>query len=162
MSDERRRGQHRVSVSIALAAAFALIGCARQAADATPEGAVHLWIERAEASLEDRRAAREAYALLGPVARANLEERALRASRGQGRRVEPHEMLAEGRFGLRFRPKTMSATFLGPDDAVVHVRGSGAEEHASVRCHRENGTSWRIEPGLPALSASPRRDDAGQ
>lgn len=136
------------------------LACSRPAPDATPEGAVHLWLDRMEASGEDRRAAREAYALLGPKARANLEERAARASRVQGRTVEPHEMLAEGRFGLRFRPKTMTASIQGVD-AVVEVRGGSPEtERATVRCHLE-GNGWRIEPGLPEIAPLLRREDGG-
>lgn len=130
--------------------------CSRAAPDATPEGAVRLWLEKMESAAEDQRAMREAYDLLGPRARANLKERAERASRGQGRRSEPWEMLAEGRFGLRFRPRSMASTLRG-DDATVDVRGEGSDEHALVRCTRENG-AWRIEPELPELQAPTRRD----
>ena len=112
-----------------------------------------------ESAGEDARAMKEAYALLGPRARANLKERAERASRGQGRRYEPYEMLAEGRFGLRFRPKTMSAKIEG-DDALVDVRGDGPGEQASVKCKRE-GAAWRIEPELPDIVTPARRADAG-
>jgi hypothetical protein len=142
-----------------LALALLLTACSRPAPDATPEGAVRLWLEKMETSADDGRATRDAYQLLGPRARANLEERAERASRGQGRRFEPYEMLAEGRFGLRFRPKTMSARVEG-DDAWVEVKGDRAEEHATVKCARE-GASWRIEPDLPELVIPTRRVDAG-
>src|SRR3954452_21379089 len=98
---------------------FALFAsCSRAAPDATCENAVRLWLERMEASTEDGRAAREAYAILGPTARTNLERRAERASRVQGRQVEPYEMLAEGRFGLKFRPKQMTTRILD-DQATV-------------------------------------------
>lgn len=141
--------------------AVALLGgCTRTAPDATPEGAVHVWLDRMEESSEDQRAARDAYALLGPTARANLEERAVRASRVLGRQVAPQEMLAEGRFGLRFRPKSMTSTIQG-SDAIVSVLGSSPEtEHATVRCHLENG-GWRVEPSLPEQSTLPRREDGG-
>jgi hypothetical protein len=136
--------------------------CSRAAPDATPDGVVHLWLERMETSTDDPRAAREAYALLGPASRSTLEDRAARASRVQGRRVEPYEMLAEGRFGLKFRPKTMSATVTG-DQASVEVMGSDpAAEHATVHCTRERpGEGWRIEPGLPDITALPRWRDGG-
>ena len=39
--------------------------------DATPEGAVRTWLERMEESEDDPSAGREAYALLGPTARAD-------------------------------------------------------------------------------------------
>jgi hypothetical protein len=106
-----------------------------------------------ESAADDGRAMKEAYALLGPKARANLKERADRASRGQGRRYEPYEMLAAGRFGLRFRPKTMHAKIEG-DHAWVEVKGEGPDERATVKCSREN-TGWRIEPELP--DATPTR-----
>jgi len=124
-------------------------GCSRAAPDATPEGVVRLWLERMESAAEDGRAMKEAYELLGPRARANLKDRADRASRGQGRRYEPHQMLAEGRFGLRFRPKAMTARIEG-DDAWVEVKGDGPDQRATVKCTRE-GEAWRIEPDLPEV-----------
>jgi hypothetical protein len=134
-------------------------GCSRSAPDATPEGVVRLWLERMESAAEDGRAMKEAYALLGPRARANLKERAERASRGQGRRFEPHEMLAEGRFGLRFRPKVMTTRIEG-EDAWVEVKGDGPDQNATVKCTRE-GSAWRIEPELPDVVAPARRMDGG-
>lgn len=141
------------------ALSLALAGCSRAALDATPEGTVRLFVEKMESGSEDPRAMREAYLLLGARARANLKERADRASKGQGRRYEPHEMLAEGRFGLKFRPKAMTAKVEG-DDAFVDVRGEGPEEHATVHCTRE-GPAWRVEPELPDVLAPQRRADGG-
>jgi hypothetical protein len=110
-----------------------------------------------ELSQEDPRAMRDAYALLGPDARANLEERAKRVTLAQGRRVEPYEMLADGRFGLRFQPRTMKVTTVG-DHATVEVLGDDpANERASVRCVREAGV-WHVEPELPEGVALPKRD----
>jgi hypothetical protein len=112
-----------------------------------------------ESAAEDGHAMKEAYQLLGPRARANLKERADRASRGQGRRFEAHEMLAEGRFGLRFRPKAMTSRIEG-DDAWVDVKGDGPNERATVKCTRE-GTAWRIEPDLPDVLTPAHRPDGG-
>ena len=145
-----------VFVLVALAM---LAGCQRAAPDATPEGSVCLFVEKMESGAEDPHAMREAYGLLGPHARANLKERAERASKGQGRRYEPFEMLAEGRFGLKFRPKTMVAKVDG-DDAFVDVRGDGPEERATVHCMRE-GVAWRVEPELPEVLAPQKRGDGG-
>jgi hypothetical protein len=142
-----------------LAFLFLLVACTRSAPDATPEGAVRQWVEKMESGSEDGRAMKEAYGLLGPRARANLKERAERASRGQGRRWEPHEMLAEGRFGLSFRPKAMTSKIDG-DEATVDVRGDAPEDRAVVRCTRENG-AWRVEPELPDVQAPARRPDGG-
>ena len=140
---------------LSLLALLSLLACSRAAPDATPEGAVRLWLEKMESAADDGRAMKEAYQLLGPRARANLKERADRASRGQGRRFEPHEMLAEGRFGLRFRPKAMTSHIEG-DDAYVDVKGDGPDEHTAVKCTRE-GAAWRVEPELPDVVAPARR-----
>jgi hypothetical protein len=136
------------------------VGCSHAAPNATPEGAVRAWIEHMEDSAGDPAEAKEAYALLGPRARQNLEARAARASQIEGRRAQPIEMLAEGRFGLKFRPKAMHATLTGAD-AVVDVTGDDpAAEHARVLCTRE-GSAWHVEPELPEVSALPRRADGG-
>jgi hypothetical protein len=168
-----------VRISVVLLAA-ALAACTRAAPDATPEGAVRLWLDRMESATEDPRATRDAYALLGPAARANLEERAQRASRVQGRRVEPFEMLAEGRFGLKFRPKAMVTRIEpaanGVERATVEVTGhEPLTEHAIVHCARETeprepvspgeggregSRGWRVEPELPDVIALPKRGEA--
>ena len=145
--------------SALVGALLVLAGCARPAPDSTPEGAVRVFVEKMESSEVDGRAMREAYGLLGPRARANLKGRAERASRGQGRRHEAWEMLAEGRFGLKFRPKTMTSRISG-EEAWVDVVGEGPEEKASVHCARE-GASWRVEPDLPEPAPKAMRGDGG-
>ena len=149
----------RLARALLLVLVLGSLACSRSAPDSTPEGAVRLFVEKMESGAEDPRAMRDAYLLLGAHARANLKERADRASKGQGRRYEPHEMLAEGRFGLKFRPKTMTAKVDG-EDAFVEVKGEGPEEHATVHCVRE-ATAWRVEPELPDLLAPQRRADGG-
>jgi hypothetical protein len=129
---------------------LAFAACSHPPPDSTPSGAVRLFLEDMESADEDPRLMRHAYDLLGPTARANLEERAHRAARAQGRQVAPWEMLAAGRFGLAFRPNTkaMREVRVG-DRATVEVLGADpATEHASVVCVREPG-GWRIEPDLP-------------
>jgi len=148
-----------LTASFGVVAVAAVAACSRSSPDITPEGAVRLWLEKMESAADDAQAMKEAYNLLGPKARANLKERADRASRGQGRRYEPHEMLAEGRFGLRFRPKSMTSRVEG-ESAWVEVKGDGPDEHATVKCAKENG-AWRVEPDLPEPSAPARRNDAG-
>ena len=147
-----RRGAALGLVALALS-----VACSRPAPDATPEGAVRAWLDRMEASDDDARSIRDAYALLGPAARANLGERAERASRLEGHRIQPWEMLAEGRFGLKFRPKSMVSRIDG-DVATVAVTGDEPlTEHAIVRCARE-GSAWHVEPELPPVPPLPRRD----
>jgi len=140
----------RGAVPLVVALAAALGGCSHAPPDSTPEGAVKLLLDDLEGASEDPRLMRQAYDLLGPAARANLEGRARRTSQLQGRQVQPWEMLAAGRFGLSFRPdpKTMRKTVVG-DRASVEVFGADPQnEHASVACVREAG-GWRVEPGLP-------------
>jgi hypothetical protein len=143
------------------ALALLLVACSRPAPEQTPEGTVRLWLEKMEEQDEDPRAAREAFALLGPAARANLQQRAERAGRMMGRRVEPYEMLAEGRFGLKFRPKTMTSHITG-DRATVDVVGSDPAEHATIVCARapDSGDkpAWRIEPELPETPTAGSRN----
>ena len=148
-----------MKLALFFAVLVTLAACSRALPDATPEGAVRLFVEKMESGAEDPRAMKEAYTLLGPHARANLKERADRASKSQGRRYEPYEMLAEGRFGLKFRPKTMASRIDG-EDAFVEVQGDGPEEHATVHCTRE-ASLWRVEPELPDLQAPQRRPDGG-
>jgi len=136
------------------------MACSHPAANATPEGAVRAWLEHMEESMGDPSEAEEAFALLGPRARQNLAARAARAGQVEGRRAQAFEMLAEGHFGLRFRPKTMHATVIGAD-AVVDVTGDDpGSEHASVTCVRV-GDGWRVEPELPEVAAPQRRRDGG-
>jgi hypothetical protein len=143
-----------------LASLVLLSACSRPAPDATPEGAVRAWLDRMEASDEDPRAIREAYALLGPTARANLGERAERASRLEGHRVEPWDMLADGRFGLKFRPKAMVSRVEGNLATVAVTGDEPLTEHATVHCARapESPAAWRVEPDLPPVPPQPRRE----
>jgi hypothetical protein len=141
-----------VSRASALAFGLALLAgpsCSRPPPDSSPDGAVRLFLEDMEAADDDdAQAMRRAYDLLGPAARANLDERARRTSELQGRHVEAWQMLAAGRFGLAFRPKSMRTTTVG-DRATVEVVGADPQnEHASVVCVHEP-LGWRVEPGLP-------------
>jgi hypothetical protein len=134
-----------VAITMAL-----LIGCSRPPPDATPEGATRLFLDAMEAAQDDAREMRRAYGLLGPTGRANLEERARRTSRLQGRHVEPWDMLATGRFGVAFRPKTMHSRVVG-DRASVEVLGADPQnERATVVCVRE-ASGWRVEPEFPGF-----------
>ncbi len=131
-----------------LAGSVALVSCSRPPPDATPEGAVRLFLDEMEAAGFDSSATQRVYDLLGPAARTNLGERARRTSRLQGRHVEPRDMLAAGLFGVAFRPKAMRSTIVG-DRATVDVFGEDPQrEHASVLCAHE-AAGWRIEPALP-------------
>jgi hypothetical protein len=139
----------RVGVALAsVVVALTLGGCSHAPPDATPDGAVREFLDDMETASDDPRVMRRAYDLLGPATRANLQERARRTSLLQGRQVAAWEMLAAGRFGLAFRPKSMRAAIVGDRATVEVLGGDPPREHASVVCVHESG-GWRIEPGLP-------------
>jgi len=141
-------GLQRLAMLLLLGGVPALAGCSHPPPDSTAIGAVRLFLDDMETADEDPRVMRRAYELLGPAARANLGERARRTARAQGRQVAPWEMLAAGRFGLAFRPKTMRQTVVG-DRATVEVLGANPPvEQASIVCVHE-AAGWRIEPQLP-------------
>lgn len=91
-------------------------------------------------------ARKDAYAMLDETAQAALAERAKRAGLVTGRAYAPWDMLAPGRFRMRFAPAEhsgMHATVTG-DQAVVHVRAESGKERASVPMTRQAGR-WRIQ-----------------
>ncbi len=145
---------------LASIAVSVVTACSHPAPNATPEGAVRSWLEHMEESAGDPAEAKVAFSLLGPRARQNLGARALRASQVEGRHAQAFEMLAEGRFGLKFRPKAMHDALDG-DEAVVDVTGDDpGTEHARVTCVRE-ADGWHVEPELPEVVAPQRRHDGG-
>src|SRR5690242_13967917 len=126
-----------------------LQACARQASDDTPERAVQEFIERMQRVHGDVAKSKAAYELLAAPARANLEERAKRASATSGRSVNPEEMLAPSRFYLGFQPRSWS-TERGADWAVVTAEGDSPNERKQIRCVREQGR-WKVMLELPEL-----------
>jgi hypothetical protein len=114
-------------------------------------------MQRVHGSPEDARAA---YELLSQAAKANLEERARRASAATGRKMEPEQMIVPSRFSLRFAPRQLTARIAG-ERAIVEAVGADPDvEHASIPCVLENG-AWRVDLLLPALPPVERRPDAG-
>jgi hypothetical protein len=135
-----------------------LANCTRSAPESTPEGTVRLWLEHMEDSVSTPSTQREAYELLSQTSKKNLQARADRDAPRLGRRIQAHEMLAEGRFGLRFRPKTYRTVLAGAR-ANVEVHGEPSEL-AIVSTVRE-GDRWRIELELPDVTQLSKRSDAG-
>lgn len=134
-----------------------LVACSHPAPDATPESALRNWLDHMDAQTTDPSEAKAAYALLGPATRQSLEHRAERASQIEGHHVEPYEVLAEGRFALRFRPKRFATTMSG-EQATVDVTGTEPTDRATIRCVKE-GRGWRVELQLPEPVEPPRSDD---
>jgi hypothetical protein len=131
--------------------------CSRPPPDATPEGAIKTWLERMAAQVSDPAETKSAYAMLSKSTHQNLEKRAERASRIEGRRIGPEEMLAQGRFALRFTPRKFSTQTSG-DTATVEVSGDEPADHSTLHCVKE-GAVWRVDLTLPDLIELPRRQD---
>ena len=143
-----------------IAALSALSACQRKPPDLTPEGAVRELLDRIDRIETDPSEARAVYELLAPQTRQNLIERARRASTTSGRDIPPQEMLAPGRFSLRFEPRKMH-TRVADDRAVVDVTGIDPEtDRAEVPCVLEEGR-WRIEIPLPPLAPIEKRPEPG-
>ena len=136
-----------------------LQACARQASDDTPERAVQEFIERMQRVHGDASKSKAAVELLAASARANLEERARRASATSGRSVTPEEMLAPSRFYLSFQPRSWS-TERGADWAVVTAEGDSPNERKQIRCVLEHGR-WKVVLELPELPPLERRGSTG-
>jgi hypothetical protein len=119
--------------------------CSREPTDVTPIGALRLFLDAMDRAEQDPRALAEAYALLDAGAREALAERARDASAlGGGREFAPWEMIAQGRFRLRFAFPEYGAMRerIDGDRAVVTVRGQDGAR-ADVPLVREEGR-WRL------------------
>ncbi len=126
-------------------------GCSSEPSDDTPTGALTLFLEAMEKSDWDASAREDAYALLSADARAALDQRAARANALSRREFAPWEMLAQGRFRLRFAPAQTRAHEDG-DEATVTVLGRREGERADVPMVREDG-HWRVHLVIPEASS---------
>jgi hypothetical protein len=148
------------SMAVLLFFVLMLTSCSRTPPDETPEGMVREFLDRIDRIESNPDEARVVYELLSARTKANLVERARRASTTSGREIPPEQMLAPGRFSLRFEPRKMRAR-LARERAIVDVVGIDPEtDHTEVPCVLEEGR-WRIEIPLPPLAPSERRPDAG-
>jgi hypothetical protein len=129
--------------------------CSANEPDKNPVEVLAHFLEAMDRSAHDEAALRDAYALLDESARRELEARAERTSSLAGRNFAPWEMIAQGRFRLRFVPAEhagMRASVAG-DDAWVHVKSEDGRK-ADVPLVREHG-AWRVKLEL-ALPGNPR------
>jgi hypothetical protein len=126
----------------------ALAGCSSQAglvAQRSPSEVLRQFLAAMDRSASDDGALRTAYELLASPAQKSLEARAARVKSLAGQSLEPWQMLAQGRFRLRFSPASrrgMRETING-DRATVTVTGNGPDERAEVPLVREHG-QWRL------------------
>lgn len=133
---------------LALCAALLILCACGQRREDAPEDALAQWVDAMNGSRADPATRRRAYELLARATRENLARRAAVASQLSGREVKPWEMLAPGRFALRFAfdRQALRARIDG-DRATVTARGPRAEV-AEVPLVREEGR-WRVNLALP-------------
>ena len=144
-----------VAQSWLLLALAAAPGCGSADAEG-PAETLARFLETLDRSALNDSARREAFAMLDETAQAGLTERSRRAALVTGRSFAPWEMIAPGRFRLRFAPAEhhgMRATVNG-EFAVVHVHAADGKERASVPMARQGGR-WRVQL---AVVSTRRRD----
>ena len=139
--------------------ALSLLGASacREREEDSPERAVQEFVDRMQRVHGDAEKSKAAFELLAAEARANLEERAKRASAAVGQVVRPEEMLAPSRFYLSFTPRSWS-TREGAGWAIVTAFGESARERKEIRCLREDDR-WKVVLDLPDLPPIERRQD---
>lgn len=153
----RRKREHAVLGAALVVACMA--SCARDVGEESPERAVSQLVDRLQRVHGNPEAARAVYDLLWAEGRANLDERARRASAVMGRQVAPEEMIAPSRAWLAFRPQRYETQVRG-QWAIVTVTGEspGTQRH-EVRCVEEEGR-WRVVVELPEVSPIQKRETA--
>ena len=143
----------------ALSIGAIISSCGTEESDASPAGALSRFLEAMDRSTLHEAALKDAYALLDAQAQRELSARAQRAASLTGRNFEPWEMIASGRFRMRFAPSEhgeMRTTLKG-DSALVEVRSDDGRSRASVPLVRESG-HWRVRLALPVIASASTRE----
>ncbi|HEY2734890.1 MAG TPA: hypothetical protein VGI70_12935 [Polyangiales bacterium] len=135
------------------ACAMILAACGGGDVDASPSDALARFLEAMDRSAVNEAALKDAYALLDDSAQKELRVRADRAGFLTGRKFEPWEMIAQGRFRMRFAPAErggMHTTVKG-DSAVVQVKSEDGRAQVSVPMLHQAGR-WRVRLDLPEIA----------
>jgi hypothetical protein len=135
-----------------LAGVLLAAACGGSDADDAPADVLARFLEAMDRSTLNETALKDAYALLDQDAQHELLARADRAGFLTGRKFDGWEMIAHGRFRLRFTPAEhgeMRTTISG-DEAQVVVRSEDARGSVAVPLVRESGR-WRVRLALPEL-----------
>lgn len=147
------RGPSWQTTMLALGLLVGCASCSHEPSSRTPTGALRLFVDAMDRSQWDPSALRDAYGLLSSSARDRLRERAKLATSLAGRKLEPWDVLAQGRFRLRFAPQWERRTKerVDRDRATVIVRGSGEKHRAEVPMVREEG-AWHVALEIPPVT----------
>jgi hypothetical protein len=158
-----RGAQHVGAALVCLAWACVGLGCGSAEADGTPAEALSRFLEAMDRSVINESALKDAYALLDEQAQRELISRANRAGFLTGRKFEPWDMIAQGRFRLRFAPAEHAGmhTTVSGDTAIVQVKSENTRSQAAVPLVREAGR-WRVKLVLPTLAHTATADGAGR
>ena len=137
-----------------LFSAALLHGCS-DTAGAEPEAALGRFLDLMDRSRGDAHALSEAYELLDRNSQKELARRARKAQALSGRDFEPWQMLAEGRFRLRFSPSAggMHTELEGKRRARITLVGEETELQATVPMIQQGGT-WRVVLSLPSTDTA--------
>ncbi len=147
---------HAVSFALALGAlllATGLLACHSSDADLSPSDALSHFLEAMDRSSVNDEALADAYALLDDAGQRALSQRAEQAALVAGHEFPPWQMLAQGRFRLRFTPADhggMRAEVHG-SDAVVRVLGDDGRSQAAVPMVKQAGR-WRVKLDVSATA----------
>ncbi len=142
--------------ALALVLCVVLLGGASACGGGDPEAAavsaLSRFLEAMDRTAVNEQALEEAYALVDQGARRSLTDRAEQAALVGGHTFAPWQMLAQGRFRLRFSPAErtgMRARVTG-DHAIVSVTNDDGSSKADVPLVREAG-QWHVQLVLPPL-----------
>jgi hypothetical protein len=129
------------------------IACGTTDADGTPADALARFLEAMDRSTVNEAALKDAYVLLDDSAQKELMVRAERSGFLTGRKFEPWEMIAQGRFRLRFAPAERGGmhTTLAGDHAVVRVKSDDGHAQVNVPLLHQGGR-WRVKLSLPEIA----------
>jgi len=143
--------------ALALIGVLLCVACGSGDADKHPSEVLLRFLEAMDRSLQHEAALKEAFALLDDAAQKELRARAERASSLASRSFSPWEMIAQGRFRMRFAPLDHAdlRTTIEGDRATVHVKDEDGRT-AAVPLVREHG-HWRVQLALPTLAQSAPR-----
>lgn len=143
---------------VSVRAAYGLLllfaaACGDAEDERTPSVVLEDFLETMDRSATSEDALAEAYALLDPADQRALSARAEQAELLTGRDFEPWQMLAQGRFRLRFAPAEragMKSEIKG-DAAVVRVVSEDGRSRAEVPMVRHQGR-WRVRLGVSSAT----------